>query len=83
MATVHFENGKYHVHKDVLKNVKEENNSNTNRSSKKDNAAVEYFLPLNKYLSSEIKQGSAFYSTIPIPSVIEGIYTYNYPPPRI
>ena len=42
MATVHFEDGKYHVHKEVAKNAKEENsNKNTFPEKKKSGSNYE------------------------------------------
>ncbi len=36
MATVHYENGKFHVHKEVVKNERENDNAREKPSSKKD-----------------------------------------------
>ncbi|MBL0183060.1 MAG: hypothetical protein IPP96_12495 [Chitinophagaceae bacterium] len=44
MATVHYENGKLHVHKEIVDNAEKDESSKENPSAKKDNTASEHII---------------------------------------
>ena len=82
MATVHYENGKYHVHYETAKDAKEETSDKTSSSSKKDNTANEHVLiALREHDLGNYKDVD--YILLPTPSLINGTLKNNYPPPRI
>lgn len=84
MATVHYENGNYHVHYETAKAVKEESdNKGPLPSSKKDNSTNEHLLTaIHPFaFNSEIK--AAEYAIKADPSIIAGTAQNNYPPPRV
>ena len=83
MATVHYENGKYHVHYEAAKNIKEDATGKTasSSSSKKDTAPTEYFSP-TIFADFIIYYFSNTHSFTNAPSLMSGITNNNYPPPR-
>jgi hypothetical protein len=84
MATVHQENGKYHVHFETAKDAaKETSDKTTTPSSKKDTSPNEHIIAI-------VKQPAIFIATVitkyPLTSAaatINGVAKNNYPPPRI
>ena len=83
IATVHYENGRYHVHSETAKNTKEDKQDKSNLpSSKKDNTATEHILINTKQLVFSLAIRNAQYYTT-TPAIISGISNINYPPPRI
>ena len=84
MATVHQENGKYHVHFEAAKDTaKETSDKTTTPSSKKNTSANEHIIAI-------VKQPAIFVATIitkyPLTyaaATINGVAKNNYPPPRI
>ena len=83
MATVHYENGQYHVHYQTAKDAGEEKQDKSNLpSSKKDNTATEHILINTKQLVFSLAIRNAQYYTT-TPAIISGISNINYPPPRI
>jgi hypothetical protein len=85
MATMHYENGKYHVHYETAKEAKEDtSDKSASSSAKKDNSANEHILVA-------IKQQPAFnaivnnadYALATTPSLLNSIVQNNYPPPRL
>ena len=84
MATVHFENGKYHVHKEVVKDIKEENsNKNSLPEKKKSSTQYEYVAIVNKQSSQTTDLLSTAYSIYLKQSNSSPYIAYNYPPPRV
>ena len=83
MATVHFENGKYHVHAEITKNAKEDNSNKTVPSSKKENTSTDHIAfteKTNKPITA------IFFKNFKVPAsydLADGNLQYNYPPPRI
>lgn len=49
MATVHYENGKLHVHKEIIDNTKKDDPAKESPSSKKENSANDYINLLANY----------------------------------
>ena len=83
MATVHYENGNYHVHYETAKDVKEEKSDKLPASSsKKDTAATEHISTVSKQDNFYIAYSNIKYTSAITPSLISGISKNNYPPPR-
>lgn len=84
MATVHYENGKYHVHYEAAKNAKEDATGKTasSSSSKKNTAPTEYLSMATVYVDLIIHYFSNSHSSSIAPSLMSGISQNNYPPPR-
>ncbi len=83
MATIHFENGKYHVHTEVAKIAKEENSNKSVPSSKKDNSTSDHIVYRNNAVMCVSAINSLKYklpATVVLP---DGNLSDNYPPPRI
>lgn len=53
MATIHYENGKYHVHKDLVNEAKKNNPAKENSTAKKENSA-------NDHIAIQQKQSTSF-----------------------
>jgi hypothetical protein len=83
MATVHLENGKYHVHKEVVKNVKEENSGKNSLPEKKKNSNIyEYLGSVKKSLLPVSTLSALIYAIHAKQYSISPYLAYNYPPPR-
>ncbi len=83
MATVHFEDGKYHVHKQVVKDVKEENSGkNALPEKKKSSSQYEYVAITNKQSLQITNLLSTAYSMYVQQNNSSPYIAYNYPPPR-
>ncbi len=83
MATVHFENGKYHVHAEVTKNAKEDNSNKSLPSSKKENTSTDHIVftqKINELTTAIILKKCKVTSS---DDLADGNLQYNYPPPRI
>ena len=82
LATVHFENGKYHVHKEEAKNSNEENSGKNSLPEKKKTTTEEYVDSIFRttVLYSSIKDVA--YGTYLSQKDISPYLPYNYPPPR-
>jgi hypothetical protein len=83
MATVHFENGKYHVHAEVAKNVQEDNSNKNIPSSKKEITSTDHIVIINKELSHITILSSNKYPLPANDDLLAGNTAYNYPPPRV
>ena len=84
MATVHFENGKYHLHKEVAKNIKEENSGKNSLPEKKKNTVDEYNTGTsNKAQILYISTSDKAYGNYMLQHIISPYLSYNYPPPRV
>ena len=81
MATVHYENGKMHVHKEIVNNAKENQPAKELPASKKENSA-------NDHISLQQKQSVQALPVLKlyqIPSAVSLQVNYlagEYPPPR-
>lgn len=83
MATVHYENGKYHVHYEVIKDVKEESTDKTpGPASKKDNSANEHFVTESRQTGFVIALPAIKYHTAEAPGISSIDLNNDYPPPR-
>lgn len=84
MATVHFENGKYHVHKEVVKDLKDENSGkNTLPEKKKTSTQYEYVVVIHKQLSQRAFLSLSAYSIFHQQNNSSPYIGCNYPPPRV
>ncbi len=83
MATVHYENGKYHVHAEVAKNTQEDNSNKNIPSSKKEVTSTDHIVIINKEVAHIIILSSNKYPLPANDDLLAGNTTYNYPPPRI
>ncbi len=76
MATVHYENGKFHVHKEVIAAAKEEAAPKDQTSSKKDNSISDHLATTNNH-ALPYTQAVLFQSTLtshlpdPLPQAAE------------
>ena len=83
MATVHFENGEYHVHKEVFKDIKEENsNKKSLPEKKKSNSTYEFTAIVSKTFVQPSSPDGIAYSIYIQQSNSSPFIAYNYPPPR-
>ena len=84
MATVHFENGEYHVHKEVVKDIKEENsNKNSLPEKKKSNSTYEFTVIVSKAFVQPSSLDGIAYSLCIQQNKSSPFIAYNYPPPRV
>lgn len=81
IATVHYENGKYHVHKEVTATAKKDAAQNQVPAAKKDNSTVEHiFLTQTvKFLPGPYKIN---YPALVTPHLISSHPATELPPPR-
>ena len=83
MATVHYENGQYHLHYEVEKNSKEQKSDKaTAPSSKKDNSSNEHTISALETSNFSIAYFVTKYTLSNTPAAVSGIIKNNYPPPR-
>ena len=81
MATVHYENGKLHVHKEIVDNAKKNEPAKESNSSKKENSANDHISLQQK----QVLQAIALNKTYPITTSANLLSNYlagDYPPPR-
>ena len=84
MATVHYENGKYHVHYETAKHAREEGPAKTpGNNSKKDTATNEYVLILSSEGNDTIDFNGILFAAATTPSLLSSPLQNNYPPPRL
>lgn len=82
MATVHYENGKLHVHKEIIDNAKKDEPEKQAPSSKKENAASDHVAI--KRNNEQQDPVLTFKHTNPRSSSLTDIELLtDYPPPRI
>lgn len=82
MATVHYENGKFHVHKEITDNAKKDGPEKQAPSSKKDNVASDHI----SFVRNNLLPGLNFifkHSNPHSPSLTDTELLTDYPPPRI
>ncbi|MGC4103648.1 hypothetical protein [Ferruginibacter sp.] len=83
MATVHYEHGKYHVHYDVAKETRDDQQDKpTGVVVKKDDLSSEYTCASLFSHAFFIPQIVAPYNLSSIPAVVSGSVLKFYPPPR-
>jgi hypothetical protein len=82
MATVHYENGKYHVHYQTAKDVKEEKQDKNTPASQKDKSTSEYIVTTTQQAAFVILALKDEYATAASPQILSGVVQNNFPPPR-
>jgi hypothetical protein len=81
MATVHIENGKMHVHKEIVDNAKKEASQKELPSAKKENTANDHISFQQKESATALVLNSIF--QIPVSVALQHNYQPgDYPPPR-
>jgi hypothetical protein len=81
MATVHYENGKYHVHKEIVDNTKKEASQKEIPAAKKENTATDHI----SFQQKETTTALVLNRIIQIPVSASLLHNYlagDYPPPR-
>lgn len=81
MATVHLEDGKMHIHKEIVDNAKKEASQKEIPAAKKDNTANDHF----KQLADDSGQllSLSKINSVSVASDLAYIYLFtHYPPPR-
>ncbi len=81
MATVHFENGKLHVHKEVIDKAEKEEPVKQSSAAKKNNSTSDHTSQLTVDSWQYLHKTITFYASTT--SSLAYIYLFNhYPPPR-
>ncbi|MBC7627141.1 hypothetical protein [Ferruginibacter sp.] len=84
MATVHYENGKYHVHYEIARDIKDQkSDKSTSSNLKKDNLTNEHLVTSclkNNFIVADLATN---YLLRPSPDLLNGNVKNNYPPPRV
>ena len=82
MATVHLENGKYHLHAEVSKNAKEDNTAKNLPSFKKENTSTDHaFFTTKTDEVIAITIGNDF-TMLANDNLAAANVQHDYPPPR-
>ena len=81
MATIHYENGKYHVHKELVDNAKKNNPSKETPASKKENSANDHIVIQQKQ-SVPVLPVNFSYQFLSPSKLINNYLAGEYPPPR-
>lgn len=81
MSTVHMENGKMHIHKEIVDNAKKQASQKELPSSKKDNSANDHISFPQKETTTLSVLNRIF--QIPVSAALQHNYlSGDYPPPR-
>jgi hypothetical protein len=81
MTTIHYENGKYHVHKDLVNEAKKNNPAKENGTAKKENSANDHIVMLQKLPTGFLPVNMA--RQISTKSrLLNNYLAGEYPPPR-
>jgi hypothetical protein len=83
MATVHVENGKYHVHYETAKDAKEEKSDKNTATPKKDDSTNDQIVIVPRLSIPDAAMIDKKYFTVSTSATLNGILNLNYPPPRI
>lgn len=81
MATVHYENGKYHVHKELVDNAKKNNPAKETPVSKKENSANDHITIQQKQTFQNLPSNNS-YQISSASKLINNYLAGEYPPPR-
>ena len=81
MATVHYENGKLHVHKEIIDNAKKDDPAKENPSSKKENSANDH-ISFHKNDEQQKLNIVIVHSNPPASFLLTNDPHRDYPPPR-
>lgn len=81
MATVHYENGKMHVHREIVNNAKEDQPVREIPASKKENSTTDH-TSLQQKLSIQVLPVNISYHIPFTTSLLNNYLAAEYPPPR-
>ncbi len=81
MATVHYENGKYHVHKEIVDNAKKNNPVKETPSSKKEKSANDHIAIQQKQTAPDLPANISYQFTSSS-NLHNNYLAADYPPPR-
>jgi hypothetical protein len=81
MASVHYENGKYHVHKELVIEAKKNNPAKEKNITKKENSANDHIVMLNKCSLQTLPVSISFQITR-TSNLLNKYMAADYPPPR-
>ena len=81
MATIHYENGKYHVHKELVDNAKKNNPAKETSDSKKENSASDHIATQQKQ-TAPVLPANISYQFLSASKLINNYLAGEYPPPR-
>ena len=81
MATVHYQNGKLHVHKEIVDNAKKNDPAKESPSSKKETSSSDHISLLQNYGQQALYKLTKY--NIPYaPTLLYNHLRGDYPPPR-
>ncbi len=81
MATVHYENGKLHVHKELVENAKKRESPKEAPASKKENSTNDQ-ITIQQKQSVQVLAESIACQIPPASKLIDNCLAGDYPPPR-
>ena len=81
MATIHYENGKYHVHKEIAENATKNNPVKETPASKKENSANDH-ITLQQKLAVHLLPANILHQFIFASTLHNNYLAADYPPPR-
>ena len=81
MATVHYENGKMHVHREILDNAKKDQPAKEIPASKKENSASDH-ISIQQKQSEQVLPVIRSYQIHFTASLLNNYLAGEYPPPR-
>lgn len=81
MASVHYEDGKFHVHKEVVDNAKKTESQKELPASKKDNSATDH-IGVQQKTANTILPITKSYSIALTATLLCNYLAGEYPPPR-
>lgn len=81
MATVHYENGKYHLHKELVDNAKKNESSKETPAAKKENSATDH-ISIPQKQPVHVLAVNISYQVSSASSLLNNYLAGDYPPPR-
>jgi hypothetical protein len=81
MATVHYENGKYHVHKDLVNEAKKNDPAKENSTAKKENSTNDH-IAIQQKQSLQIFPANITHQISASANLLNNYLAADYPPPR-
>ena len=81
MATVHYQNGKFHVHREFIDNAKKDEPTKDSPSSKKESSINDHTVCLEAHEYKPLIQNKKYPITA-VSSLLAVDLRDNYPPPK-
>ena len=81
MATIHYENGKYHVHKELVDKAKKNDPAKDNTASKKENSTNDH-IAFQQKQSAQVLPVIISFQITSASSLLNNYLSGDYPPPR-